>query len=259
MKDVALKKRSLGHRQSKTESKNAEKLNALGKYFRDFLGVPPLMALQVQNTIGKAIRRAISAEKTVEIQSKRIDQLVEQHDRLLEENSSLKDQLSELNTEDWCDLDELSNTAWHEAGHVIGGFIAGITPTSARIRKDGTGVVISTFTCKEQEQVSLAGGYALPRKYSDLQEDEVFMSLVLDDDPESDWELLGKPSMEELNRIADRHYQIDGLYPLAKKVHDLLMEKMKLDKDDLATLKGDFDDLQAFNQKQILLFPDQSP
>lgn len=227
----------------------------------------------LEESVTKQIEEGV--DKIAEIQRKRIETLketidilektVKKHEEIKEKqyecienlrkdylalqdvNVELEDRIAVLEFENYCSAEELNRTAWHETGHVIGCFLEGCIPDSARIRPNGSGVVICKVTPPpgKDDRMVLAGAYGIPRLFSEDGEEEIYREFAsgaektvsgTDRPVEGDWVRLGKPSKEELDAMCDNFFRREDISDMANAVHDALVKKGLLLRKDLEEL-----------------------
>lgn len=230
---------------------------------------------QIEESVAKHLEERKAPHEIAEIQRERIETLketidileetVKKHEEIEEKqyecieflredylalqdvNIELEDRIAVLEFENYCSAEELNRTAWHETGHVIGCFLEGYVPDSARIRPNGSGVVVCRVTPPpgKDDRMVLAGAYGIPRLFSEDGEEEIYRDFAsgaertvsgTDRPVEGDWVRLGKPSKEELDAMCDNFFHREDISDMANAVHDALVKKGLLHKKDLDEL-----------------------
>ena len=144
------------------------------------------------------------------------------------------------------EMHELDNSAWHEAGHVIGTFLVGCPVVHARIndRRNHAFVTLPkryNRLPKEQFDIVHVGGWALERLHFSIEEckKHVGYKNMRKCNQNSDWHKLGMPTIEKMDELSKPFYD-DGLLGLAEQIHDELVEKKRLARSDIKRLYGEF-------------------
>ena len=127
---------------------------------------------------------------------------------------------------------QLDESAWHEAGHILGYFILNYPPRYAYVSEDGDGIVTpdnevaSMFY--ELRRIAYVGGWAFERKHSTLDNCKISIGYDYPRVENSDWVMLGKPSIEEMDCLSQYLFYHSGTEAFAKIIHDELVSRKRL-------------------------------
>lgn len=141
--------------------------------------------------------------------------------------------------------DYLEKASWHEAGHIIGGFLVQLPPKYAYINVDRERGYVTrndnaSLDINIVRWLICVGGWAVQRKHYDM--DSCKMSVgyqVSNPKYTTDWELLRKPSIETMDLISQVFYNQE-IERFTNKVYKMLRKKRILKKKQIDKLYKEF-------------------
>ena len=139
-------------------------------------------------------------------------------------------------------------TTWHETGHAVVAMKYGLIPESIIIGLHGIYGVndydnwteqSAGLTKRQKMEIGLAG-YAWEKLYYGETDDHTFFVEGSQHDW-SDWNEVGRPTLEKAQKMIDKFYQDPGQYSeVSHEIHDWLIEYGVLFEDDLRAIRKDF-------------------
>ena len=150
---------------------------------------------------------------------------------------------SELTSEQKRDF--LEQASWHEAGHIIGGFLVQLPPKYAYINVDnGRGYVTrhdnASLDINSVRWLICVGGWAVQRKHYDMDACKLAVGYkVSNPQHTTDWELLRRPSIETMDLISQVFYNRE-IERFTSKVCKMLRKKRILKKKQIDSIYKEF-------------------
>ena len=139
-------------------------------------------------------------------------------------------------------------TTWHETGHAVVAMKYGLIPESIIIGLHGIYGVndydnwteqSAGLTKRQKMEIGLAG-YAWEKLFYGETDDQSFFVEGANFDG-SDWNEVGRPTLEKAQKMIDKFYQDPGQYSeVSHEIHDWLIEYGVLFEDDLRAIRKDF-------------------
>ena len=141
--------------------------------------------------------------------------------------------------------DFLEKATWHEAGHIIGGFLVQLPPKYAYINVDRERGYVTRHDNAFLEINSIrwlicVGGWAVQRKHYDMDSCKMSVGYQVNNPKyTTDWELLRKPSIETMDLISQVFYNQE-IERFTSKVYKMLRKKRILKKKQIGKLYNEF-------------------